>query len=131
VTLEFNCEATLPASPAQVYSAWLAGDSHGLMTGADAKGQAEVDATFLAWGGYISGHNIELVENQRIVQAWRTSEFSVSDPDSHLIITLEAVEGGTRVSLEHSNLPAHGMQYLQGWQDHYFEPMKAYFSQRD
>lgn len=27
----------------------------------------------------------------------------------------------------HSGLPAHGMQYQQGWKDACFEPMKEYF----
>jgi activator of HSP90 ATPase len=131
MALDFTCEAIIPATSAEVYSAWLDGDAHGAMTGAEAEGEAKVGATFQAWGGYISGHNLELVENQKIVQAWRTSEFSKTEPDSHLIITLEAVEGGTRMAIEHSNLPAHGKQYLQGWKDHYFEPMIAHFSRHD
>lgn len=110
--------------------AWLDGVSHAAMTGAHAEGQAEEGSTFQAWGGYISGRNLELVENRKIVQAWRTSEFSSTEPDSHLVISLEAVDGGTQLRIEHTNLPAHGMQYLKGWQDHYFTPMTAHFLQR-
>jgi hypothetical protein len=36
-------------------------------------------------------------------------------------------ETGTRLTLKHTNLPDHGMQYKDGWVEHYFEPMKAYF----
>jgi activator of HSP90 ATPase len=129
--LDFICEAVIPATPAEVYTAWLDGDSHAAMTGAPAEGQAEPGSSFQAWGGYISGRNLELVENQKIVQAWRTSEFSSTEADSHLVICLEAVEEGTRVRIEHTNLPAHGMQYLEGWKDHYFTPMTAYFLQPD
>ena len=100
MALEFTCEAVIPATPAEVYSAWLDGDAHAAMTGAEAEGQAEVGSTFEAWGGYISGHNLELVPGQKIVQAWRTSEFSDAEPDSHLIITMEAVEGGARIAIE-------------------------------
>ena len=48
-------------------------------------------------------------------------------PDSLLEVLLEAVDGGTRVTLRHSNLPTDGDQYLQGWIDYYFTPMKAFF----
>ena len=36
-------------------------------------------------------------------------------------------EDGTRVTIRHSNLPDHGMQYRQGWNDAYLNPMKVYF----
>ena len=44
-----------------------------------------------------------------------------------LEVLFEAEGAGTRVTLRHSNLPEHGMQYHQGWIDAYFTPMKAYF----
>ena len=74
--LKFKCEAIIPASPADVYASWLDGKTHAAMTGAHAEGKAQVGTIFQAWDGYIHGRNLELVENQKIVQSWRTSEFS-------------------------------------------------------
>jgi hypothetical protein len=64
---------------------------------------------------------------RRILQQWRTSEFDDSDKDSILEILFESEGDGTRVTIRHSDLPGHGMQYRQGWIDSYFVPMMAYF----
>lgn len=128
--MKFEVSETIAATPAQLYRAWLEGEQHAKMTGSPATGSAEVGAKFTAWDGYISGENLELVPDQRIVQAWRTAEFAASEPDSRVELTLEAVDGGCRLCITHAELPAHGMQYQKGWVDHYFTPMKAHFRAR-
>jgi activator of HSP90 ATPase len=97
------------------------------MTGATAKVNAKVGGKFEAWDGYITGKNLKLETNKRIVQEWRTSEFSKDDDNSLLEIGFAKAKEGTKLSIKHSNLPEHGMQYKQGWVDSYFEPMKDYF----
>ncbi len=120
--------AVLPATPEQVYDAWLDGGAHAAMTGAPATGEAQVGAPFTAWGGYIEGQNLALERPVRIVQSWRTSQFADTDDDSQLEVLLSAVDGGTRVQLNHTALPPEQVaDYLQGWQDHYFSPMRSYF----
>ena len=107
---------------------FLPAHGHAAMTGAEAVCNAKIEGTFQAWGGYIEGRNLELQENARIVQAWRTRQFSESEPDSRVEITLKADGDSTEVTITHTELPEHGMQYLQGWADFYFSPMRAYFS---
>jgi activator of HSP90 ATPase len=124
---EFEMSEVVLAPPAEVYAAWLDSAGHSRMTGSPAEVSAVVGGPFTAWGGYISGKNLALEPDRRIVQTWRTTEFQESDPDSRLEVLLEAVERGTRITLSHSNLPEDGEQYIQGWQDFYFTPMKAYF----
>jgi hypothetical protein len=97
------------------------------MTGGYALITDHVGGNFEAWDAYISGKNLELVQSNRIYQQWRTSEFEDSDEDSLLEILFESEEKGTRITIRHTNLPEHGMQYKQGWRDSYFSPMKAYF----
>lgn len=58
---------------------------------------------------------------------WRSSEFAATDQDSLLEIFFEGAEGGTRITIRHTEIPEHGMQYQQGWVDAYFTPMKDYF----
>jgi len=99
------------------------------MTGAAAIATAQVGAEFEAWGGYILGRNLEIETNQRIVQSWRTVEFTEEEGDSRLEVLFQAAGDSTVVTIDHSNLPEHGMQYLKGWADHYFTPMKAFFGQ--
>ena len=128
MSLEFSVSTFLSAHPEVLYAAWLDSDKHGEMTGAAAEGSGEIGGRFEAWGGYIFGTNLELTAGRRIVQAWRTSEFTDDEPDSRLEITFEAEGEGTRVNISHTMLPEHGMKYLQGWRDHYFAPMDEYFS---
>lgn len=119
---------TLPATPAQVYAAWLTGKQHTAMTGAQATGSATVGSKFTAWDGYIWGKNIALVKNKKIVQSWRTSEFSDNDPDSTLTITLAKTKTGTTLTLKHVGTPkSQEASYRQGWRDHYFDPMQEYW----
>ena len=130
MALQFTTSALIPAQPSDIYAAWLDSQGHTEMTGADAVCNAEPEGTFQAWNGYIEGRNLELKKNKRIVQAWRTGEFSEDEPDSRVEITLKADGDVTEVTIAHSGLPEHGMQYLQGWTDFYFTPMVAYFAQQ-
>lgn len=131
MSIEFVVSAVIPASPQEVYRAWLSSKGHSGMTGSPAKVSDKVGGEFDAWDGYIHGKNLELVPNQRIVQAWRTSEFSEDEPDSRIEITLEPAGNQTKLTLKHTGLPPHGGQYEAGWVESYFNPMKEYFlSQR-
>ncbi|MCJ7659107.1 MAG: SRPBCC domain-containing protein, partial [Anaerolineales bacterium] len=66
---------------------------------------------------------------QRIVQAWRTTEFPEDSPDSRLEILIEDMDNGVQVTLVHSGIPAgQGENYRQGWGEYYFDPMQRYFS---
>jgi activator of HSP90 ATPase len=120
--------ATLPASPEQIYRDWLSSTGHTAFTGSPAEVDPAIGGRFTAWDGYIEGTNIELEPYRRILQAWRTSEFPTGSPDSRLEVLLEAVEGGTRLTINHSHIPeGQGAMYAQGWQDFYFTPMRAYY----
>jgi uncharacterized protein YndB with AHSA1/START domain len=127
----FTLTTTIPASPQEVYEAWLDSLAHTEMTGGEANVSGEIGAEVSAWDGYISGRNLELVSGERIVQSWRTSEFSDEHEDSIITLTLEEVEDGTRLTLEHTNVPDEQRSYEEGgWQENYFEPMVAYFAER-
>lgn len=125
-------ETTLPAPPEEVYVAWLDGDAHGEMTGGEATCDPRVGGAYTAWEGYISGRILELDPPTRIVQSWRSTEFPPGAPDSRLEVELSPGEGGgTRLALRHSEIPAgQGERYRQGWEDHYFAPMREWFAAR-
>ena len=126
--INFQVSAEIKASPQQIYDAWLDSDQHSAMTGGEAVVSNTDGDSFVAWDGYIEGRNIKLEPGVRIVQHWRTSEFDDSDNDSLLEVLFEAQNDGTVITIRHSNLPDHGMQYKQGWIDNYFDPMKEYFA---
>ena len=126
--MEFIIKAQFKASPKEVYDAWLDSESHSQMTGGEAHTSQVVGEKFSAWDGYIEGENIALKPYQEIVQSWRTNEFETEEEDSQIQLIITKVEHGTELKLVHTKLPAHGMQYKQGWEDNYFTPMTAYFS---
>ena len=127
----FEVSAVIPATPRQVYDAWLDGDRHAAMTGGAATGRPQVGAEHSAWDGYIIGRNIELEPGRRILQSWRTTEFSEGSADSLLEVVLGEIEGGTKLTLRHSEIPdGRAGSYKKGWTEHYFEPMTAHFGQR-
>jgi activator of HSP90 ATPase len=120
---------TLPATLQRIYQAWLDSAGHTAITGSPAEVNPAVGGKFSAWDGYIQGVTLELEPDRRIVQAWRTSDFPHGSPDSRLEVLLEPFEGGTRITLVHTEIPdGQGQEYAQGWEDFYFAPMKAYFS---
>ena len=119
-----------PASPREIYDAWLS-SAHGKMVGSTATVDPRVGGAFTAWDGYIRGTTLELEPYRRIVQAWRTTEFSAAHPDSRLELLLEQVEGGTRLTIRHTEIPEGQSASLeQGWIDNYYRPMKEYFARK-
>ena len=119
----------LPASPQQIYLAWLDSTEHGSFTGSTAEIDPQVGGNFTAWDGYIRGKTLELEPYRRILQTWRTDDFPPASPDSTLEVVLLEVDGGTQITLRHSHIPeGQANNYREGWLDYYFTPMAAYFS---
>jgi activator of HSP90 ATPase len=128
---DFTLTDIIPAAPKAIYDAWLDSRGHSAMTGGKATQSAQVGAAVSAWNGYISGKNLALTRNKRIVQSWRTTQFTGDHADSRITVTLTPVKNGTRITLEHSKVPDGQTSYQKGgWQSHYFEPMKTYFGKK-
>jgi activator of HSP90 ATPase len=129
MAFEFSVSDTIPAGPRQIYDAWLSSQGHaGITGGQPAQISAQEGAEFTVWNGYITGRNLQLEPGRRIVQSWRTTKFTPADPDSRIEVLLEPAAGGTRVTVRHSNVPDGHTSYRDGgWQNSYFEPMKAHF----
>jgi activator of HSP90 ATPase len=129
MTYDFKLSCMLPARPEAVYDAWLDSGAHSAMTGAGAKIDRGVGGAHAAWDGYITGRTIELIPGKRIVQSWRTTQFTSVDPDSTITVELAPTRTGTRLTLTHAGVPDGQTSYENGgWQDNYFAPMKAYFA---
>ena len=112
-----------------LYSAWLNSEEHAKMTGGEAEVSDQIVGEFSVWDGYITGKNIFLGQDSEIVQTWRSTEFSESDPDSELAVRFKDVDGCCELSLLHTNIPDGQPDYKKGWEEHYFTPMKEYFSE--
>ena len=126
----FTLTTLIPASPQEIYDAWLDSVTHSEMTGSGASMSDEIGAEVSAHDGYITGSNLELVPGKRIMQSWRTTQFDDEHEDSIVTVTLEDADTGALLTLVHTNVPDDQTSYEQGgWEEYYFEPMKAYFSE--
>ena len=125
--MEFTLKATFNTTSKNLYKLWLNSEGHEKITGGEATASAIIGEEFTAWDGYIEGRNIELVPFSKIVQSWRTSQFETDERDSQIEIRLKDVNGKTELTLIHTNVPESGEHYKNGWENHYFQPMKDYF----
>lgn len=132
MTDSIKLSVTLPATPKEIYNAWLDSEKHSAFTGSNATIERKVGGKFSASDGYIYGENLLLHMNKRIYQSWRTTDFPEGSEDSRVEITLTAVEKGTKLSIVQTEIPeGDGKKYRKGWKDHYFAPMKKYFSEEE
>jgi uncharacterized protein YndB with AHSA1/START domain len=125
---KLRMSTVLSAGAQRVFRAWLDSGEHGAFTGGAAEIDPRVGGRFSAWDGYIEGTTLELEPPRRIVQSWRTTEFPEGSPDSRLEVLLEEIPAGVRLTLVHTQIPdGQSEDYRQGWEDHYFAPMREYF----
>jgi uncharacterized protein YndB with AHSA1/START domain len=121
-------EVTFAVPPAVVYEALLNSATHSKFTGAPAEIDAKVGGMWSAYGGNISGQNVELVEGLRIVQTWRAGNWPAG---SHTLVRFElSPEGkGTRLTLDHDAVTEEQAPHLEaGWEKMYWGPMRKFFS---
>jgi len=86
----------------------------------------EAGGAFTLFGGYVSGRHIELVPNDRIVQAWRPQSWK---PGVYSIVKFELADEGTatKLVLDHTGFPDGTAEHLAGgWKVNYWEPLEKY-----
>lgn len=121
-------KVTVPATPEQVYEAFMDAKKHTAFTGSKATSNRKVGGKFTAWDGYISGKNLELERGKRIVQEWISTDFPEGHAPSRLELTLTKTKTGTEISMVQSNVPAEQAEDIaEGWHEFYWEPLKKYF----
>jgi activator of HSP90 ATPase len=114
------------SSAEAVYSAITSSVEFAKVTGAPADIATDEGGTFSCFGGQVSGRHVELVPNERIVQAWRVGPW----PDSvYSIVRFDISQSGelTTLELTHTGFPEDAADHLEGgWHKMYWEPLKAY-----
>jgi activator of HSP90 ATPase len=122
--------ATLATKAQILFDIFMDAKLHSKVTGSKATVQQKVGGKFTAWDGYITGKIVDIVPAKRIVQSWRTKDFTPADSDSQLTIEFNALAPRkVRLKLTHTNLPAGSEEgYRKGWKDFYIEPIKEYVS---
>lgn len=88
----------------------------------------EAGGTFALFGGYVTGRHIELLPNERIVQAWRPASWKAG---IYSIVKFALVEQGaeTKLVLDHTGFPDGQAEHLAGgWKANYWEPLEKYLA---
>lgn len=124
MTTKIHQEVNIEASAATVFDTLTQASRFSKMSGG---APAEIDATaggaFSCFGAMIEGRNIELVKNERLVQAWRAANW---EPGVYSIVSfqLRPAGSGTLVVLDHSAFPDGQAEHLaKGWHANYWEPL--------
>jgi activator of HSP90 ATPase len=88
----------------------------------------ELGSAFSLYGGYITGRQIELVTNERLVQAWRAGGWPVG---VYSIARFELVADGadTKIVFDHAGFPQGAAEHLAaGWKSHYWEGLEKFLA---
>ena len=121
-------EIDLKASPQKIYEILLDSKRFAAFTSMPADISRGAGGAFTVFGGMIVGRNVELVPNQRIVQAWRPASW---DPGIYSIVKFE-LKGDpshTTVILDHTGFPEGDYAHLDpGWHVRYWTPLEKYLA---
>jgi activator of HSP90 ATPase len=88
----------------------------------------DAGGTFTLFGGRIVGRHIELVPNERIVQAWRAASWK---PGIYSIVKFDLLEQGadTKIVFDHAGFPKGQAGHLvEGWKGHYWQPLEKFLA---
>lgn len=118
-------DITIKASPKEVYDTLTDGNRFSSLTGgAPAAIDAKEGGSITLFGDYVTGKNVELIENQRVVQTWRAKGWP-EGITSEVKFELKSEGDGTRIEFDHIGFPEDQKEHLdQGWHDNYWNPMK-------
>jgi activator of HSP90 ATPase len=114
-------ETTFPAPPSRIYRALVDLKEFAELTGAPTSGGSIEGAAFSAFGGHITGRQLELVPDKRVVQAWRATTW----PEGvHSIVRFELLADGkgTKLVFDHEGFPEGEKEHLSsGWKAMYWD----------
>jgi len=130
-------EINFKVSPQQVYQTLLSSKKFSACTKKSFPQFTEMSAvidsslggTFSVFDGHIIGRILELVPNQRIVEAWRVVDWPAG-AYSIAKFEFEPQNSGTHLIFDHIGFPEGLKEHLSvGWQQHYWDALRKYFQQ--
>jgi len=90
---------------------------------------AEPGGAFKLFNGFIIGRNLELVPNERLVQAWRVAYWPAG---AWSLTKFVLVEQGsdTKLVFDHTGFPKGDADHLlEGWNGNYWQPLAKFLAQ--
>lgn len=112
-----------------LYELYMSSKMHSMITAGPVEISKKVGSSFKAFGGYITGKNLQLVKDQLIVQSWRGSDWDAKYPDSAFLISLDQKGKDVTLNMVHANVPDDKEKSLdKGWHEHYWNPWKQHLA---
>jgi len=121
-------EVAFKVTPQRLYDLLLDSSLFAAFTGMPTQIDRKAGGAFTTFGGLVVGRNIELIANQRIVQAWRPTHW---DSGVYSIVKFELKPQGaeTVIVLDHTGFPEGEYDHLNpGWPLRYWDPLRKYLS---
>ena len=120
---------TVRVSPLATADSVEFGSSQAAVNAAATAISTEVGGAFTLFGGYVTGLQIELVRDERLVQVWRAASWGPGE-FSVVRFVLADAGAGTQLTFDHCGFPpGRGAVLASGWFGHYWEPLKKFLAQ--
>ncbi len=120
--MDFKYELKITADREEVFTALTNPFQIEIWSGHPADMKAEAGYEFSLWDGDITGMNLEVVPNRKLVQEWYFGEQKEAS-----IVKIELKQNGaeTFVQLQHTNIPDEVYDEItEGWREYYFGSVK-------
>jgi activator of HSP90 ATPase len=126
--MSIHREATIPAEPARVYKVLADAEALSALSSMSGTAAQVAGGDFVAFDGHVTGRHIELVPDERIVQAWR---FPAWSPGTYSIVRFSLVpdDGSTRLHVDQEGVPADWHDHVhRNWPTFYLDPLVNHFA---
>ncbi len=122
-------EIVIKSTPHEIYEIFMDAKKHSKLTESKAKVSREIGGSFSIYEGALSGKNVELIRDKKIVQTWRGD--GENWPKGHystITLVFEPDDKGTLIKFTHVDIPEASYESVkEGWDMYYWEPLKDMF----
>jgi activator of HSP90 ATPase len=116
---------TIKAKPHEVFETLMDSQKHSRLTGHKAYISRRVGGRVEINDEAITGRNIELIPDRKIVQTWRDSRWP-QEYHSTVTFLLDQYNDETKLTFVQTGVPAEDYESLkQSWYENYWKPLKA------
>ncbi|MHA2289556.1 MAG: SRPBCC family protein [Promethearchaeota archaeon] len=124
-------EIIISSTPHEIYEVFMDSKKHSKLTESKSIVSREVGGSFSIYEGALSGKNVELIQDRKIVQTWRGNGENWSKGYySTITLVLEPVDQGTLIKFTHTEIPEGAYESVkEGWTTYYWDPLKEMFPQ--
>ncbi|MHA1884211.1 MAG: SRPBCC family protein [Promethearchaeota archaeon] len=119
-------EILIKSTAHEIYEAFMDSKIHSKFTESKAVISREVGGKYSVFEGALNGKNVELIQDKKIVQTWRSEgENWPKGFYSTITIDLEPVDEGTLIKFTHADVPEEAYESVkEGWTTYYWDPLK-------